>query len=399
MKTLYVTDLDGTLLNPQAKVSEYSVEVINRLVEEGMHFTYATARSLVSSSVVTKGLTTKIPVIAYNGAFIFQPDTGEVLHSVKFSPEEIEQVQKLLEKNNISPLVYSVIEGVEKLSWDVTRENDGIRNYLSRRPGDRRLRPLQDSSNLYQGEIFYFTCVGCREELQPLNDEMLEVKGFSTNFQKELYQPEYFYEIMPAQATKAKAILKLKEIWECDRIVSFGDARNDIPMFQISDECYAMENAVDELKKLATGIIGSNEEDGVARWLEQHFITGGSSMQDFFEKDRYNFTQLINKIREMETVANVILDEETDIEIYEGDKVSKDVLIEILHNFNFLDNLVQDECKKEYEKNHSDVENYQFAPSWIKVSDNGVVIGYWGIKVNSDFDKTFVKIDGKWRMK
>lgn len=271
MKTLYVTDLDGTLLNRQAKVSEYSVEVINRLVEEGIHFTYATARSLVSASVVTEGLTTRIPVIAYNGAFIFQPDTGEVLHSVKFSPEEIQRIQGILEKNNISPLVYSVIDGADKLSWDVTRENEGIKNYLSRRPGDRRLRPLQGNRDLYQGEVFYFTCVGSREELQPLDDEMCGVKGFSTNFQKELYQPEYFYEIMPAQATKAKAILKLKEIWSCDRIVSFGDAMNDLPMFRISDECYAMGNAVAELKELATGIIGSNEEDGVARYLEQHF--------------------------------------------------------------------------------------------------------------------------------
>ena len=50
-------------------------------------------------------------------------------------------------------------------------------------------------------------------------------------------------------------------------------------------------------------------------------------------------------------------------------------------------------------KNRLDIVNYQFAPSWIKVSDNEVVIGYWGIKVNSDFDKMFVKIDGKWRMK
>lgn len=122
-------------------------------------------------------------------------------------------------------------------------------------------------------------------------------------------------------------------------------------------------------------------------------------MRDFFEKNRYNFTQLINKIRVMETIASVILDEETDIEIYEGDKVSKDELIDILQNFNDLDNLVQDECKNEYEKNRLDIDNDQFAPSWIKVLDNEVLIGYWGIKVNSDFEKTFVKIDGKWRMK
>ena len=122
-------------------------------------------------------------------------------------------------------------------------------------------------------------------------------------------------------------------------------------------------------------------------------------MRDFFEKNRYNFTRLINRIRVMETIASVILDEETDIEIYEGDKVSKDELIEILQNFNDLDNLVQDECKKEYEENGLDVENYQFAPSWMKVQNNEVIIGYWGIKVNSDFDKTFVKVDGRWRMK
>ena len=122
-------------------------------------------------------------------------------------------------------------------------------------------------------------------------------------------------------------------------------------------------------------------------------------MQDFFEKDRYNFAQLIDKIRAMEAVANVIIDEETDIEIYEGDKVSKDMLIDILQNFNVLDNFVQDECKNEYKEKGLDIENYQFAPSWMKVLDNEVIIGYWGIKVNSDFDKSFVKVDGKWRMK
>ena len=77
---------------------------------------------------------------------------------------------------------------------------------------------------------------------------------------------------MPAKATKAEAIGQLKKLWDCDRVVSFGDAINDIPMFEISDECYAVENAVDELKAIATGIIGSNENDGVARWLKEHVV-------------------------------------------------------------------------------------------------------------------------------
>ena len=43
-------------------------------------------------------------------------------------------------------------------------------------------------------------------------------------------------------------------------------------MFKISDECYAVENAVEELKQAATGVIGSNEEEGVKRWLAEHVV-------------------------------------------------------------------------------------------------------------------------------
>ncbi len=53
-------------------------------------------------------------------------------------------------------------------------------------------------------------------------------------------------------------------------IVSFGDAVNAIPMFQISDECYAVENAAEELKVMAGGIILGNDDDGVALWLKEN---------------------------------------------------------------------------------------------------------------------------------
>lgn len=122
-------------------------------------------------------------------------------------------------------------------------------------------------------------------------------------------------------------------------------------------------------------------------------------MQDYFEKNRYNFSKLIDKIKVMEAVPNIIIDEKTDIEIYEGNKISKNTLIGILKEINILDNLVQDECKNEYEKSQFNVNNYQFVPAWIEVSDNEVVIGYWGVKVNSNFDKVFIKVDGKWVIK
>jgi hydroxymethylpyrimidine pyrophosphatase-like HAD family hydrolase len=72
---------------------------------------------------------------------------------------------------------------------------------------------------------------------------------------------------MPKNATKANAVLQIKELYGFDKVISFGDGVNDIPMFEISDECYAVANAVPELKEKAAGIIGSNKNDGVAKWL------------------------------------------------------------------------------------------------------------------------------------
>lgn len=58
---------------------------------------------------------------------------------------------------------------------------------------------------------------------------------------------------------------------DCEKLVVFGDGKNDIAMFEIADEAYAVENAVEELKKNATGIIVSNEDDGVAKWLRKNY--------------------------------------------------------------------------------------------------------------------------------
>ena len=75
---------------------------------------------------------------------------------------------------------------------------------------------------------------------------------------------------MPKNATKAHAARQLANLLVCDKIVAFGDAVNDLPLFEAADECYAVANAADALKARATAVIGGNDEDGVAKWLLAH---------------------------------------------------------------------------------------------------------------------------------
>lgn len=70
MRTLYLSDLDGTLLRSDQTISAFTARTINELVKRGMFFSYATARSYITASRVTAGMNAHIPLVLYNGAFI-----------------------------------------------------------------------------------------------------------------------------------------------------------------------------------------------------------------------------------------------------------------------------------------------------------------------------------------
>ncbi len=212
MKTLYVSDLDGTLLRSNETTSEYTNNIINKLTDRGMIFSYATARSLITAKKVTSGLRAEIPLIVYNGAFIVDNLTSEVLAA----------------------------------------------NYFD------------ESVGLVLDDLF-----DSPEKLKPMYDKYKET--FHCVYQKDIYTDEQWLEIMPLEASKANAIKQLQKLLGCDRVVAFGDGRNDIDMFELADESYAVQNADEQLKKYATSVISSNDEDGVAHWLEDNCIVQSSN--------------------------------------------------------------------------------------------------------------------------
>jgi Cof subfamily protein (haloacid dehalogenase superfamily) len=270
VKILYVTDLDGTLLNNEGKLSEFTINTINDLVEKGMYFTYATARSLISASSVTKGLHINIPVVTKNGIFIEKLDTKEKIYSLKFTDEEKNNLMKILVRHCIYPMVYSYINGVEKKSWIKDKENEAIKNEIKSLKDDPRYRPVKDINELYNGDVFHINCMGEKNDLVSVYEYIMKTSNYGCLLQKEYYSEHYWCEILPKKATKGNTISVLKEIIKCDKVISFGDGLNDIEMFKVSDESYAVENAENELKKYATGVIKSNENNGVAYWLKNN---------------------------------------------------------------------------------------------------------------------------------
>lgn len=269
-KTLYVTDLDGTLLTSGQYVSPKSCEIINRLTEQGMIFSYATARSLITAKKVTAGLSVKTPVIVNNGVFIVDSASGEKLVKNIFSAEQGSDIFKTLTKFGILPLVYSIIGDEEKFSYIPQKMTRSMADFLDTRRGDPRHRPLSGEVGMLDGEIFYFACMDEAGSMSEAHEELK--KRYYCVYSKDIYSGDQWLEILPKAATKANAVLQLKEYCGCERLVVFGDGVNDIPMFRAADECYAVENAAPELKEIADGIIGGNNYDSVSGFIEKDFL-------------------------------------------------------------------------------------------------------------------------------
>lgn len=104
--------------------------------------------------------------------------------------------------------------------------------------------------------------------------DALEEKGVYSLIYPEVYRKDYWLEILPKGATKANAVVRLKELLGCDKVICFGDSANDSEMFDVCDEKYAVKNADEWLKKKATGVVGYCEEDGVAKWLAEYAFIG-----------------------------------------------------------------------------------------------------------------------------
>jgi len=269
MKTLYVSDLDGTLLRSDETTSDFTNETINRLVSQGMLFSYATARSYTTAHKVTCGLEARIPLIVYNGTMTVDNTDGKILLQDFFDQSRIRQVLDDLAEHGVFPIVYGFVDGKEKFSYAESLCSKGAREFVATRPNDPRQNPVDDADSLYKGEIFYMTCIDDEAVLAPLYEKYRD--EFHCVFARDFYSGEFWLEFLPPQVSKANAVRRLKAHLGCERLVVFGDGSNDIDMFELADECYAVENAVEQLKKMATGIIGDNNSDAVAKWLLENF--------------------------------------------------------------------------------------------------------------------------------
>lgn len=268
--TLYVSDLDGTLLNSEQQLSNVTINIINKLIEEGMKFSVATARSFDSAGRLIKPLNLKVPIIVHNGVFIYDPVKEEYIVSNYLETSMVKDILRICKETNVEPIIFTRNEKQENRVYYKGISNYGEEHYIKGRlaSGDKRFTLVDDLSICLKENIINILVIGDNEGVGPVYDLLRDRFDANFHYTLDIYSKTYWLEITHKNANKREAVKCLKELLKAEKLVCFGDNLNDSPMFDIADERCAVENAHQALKDAATCIIGSNNDDGVAKYLK-----------------------------------------------------------------------------------------------------------------------------------
>ena len=268
---LFISDLDGTLLDKNAELPAEARDKLNRLIAQGMNFTVATARTYSSAGRILDGLDLRLPVILMNGVLIYDPAAQRYEVVNKLSGIAVERVLELRSKFNIAPFMYRMQDSVMTTAFD-RLANETMHDFYEERVNKYGKKFIQsDRLEDIAADVIYFCFIDSRERLQPMYDAMKNEPDVRMAYYPDIYGDDHYLEIFSAAASKEAGVHYLRERLGADRITAFGDNLNDLPMFAAADEKIAVRNAAEELKARADRIIGANTENGVSAYLAEVF--------------------------------------------------------------------------------------------------------------------------------
>jgi Cof subfamily protein (haloacid dehalogenase superfamily) len=273
MSCLYVSDLDGTLLGSEGTLSDFGRRQLTELLEAGLPFTVASARSLATIREKLLDLPLTLPVINFNGAFLSDLGSGAHRFINSFDPDLLAEILDFFEGVGILP-IFSTFDGERDSLYIERIDNAGLDWYAKERIAarDPRLRPPKPMSEIVREQVVCLTVIEREDRLAPIQEETRSRfdDRIRIYFYENAYSPGWFWMTLhDRRATKRHALeeLLISEGMQADRLVVFGDHLNDLEMFELAGTSVAVANAHPVVLEIATHRIGPNTEDSVVRYL------------------------------------------------------------------------------------------------------------------------------------
>lgn len=272
---LFVSNLDGTLLNSKGQISTYSKVKLNQMLKKNALITVATARASITVTPLMDGVDFNLPIITMNGAALYDLKEKTYLYCKTIDYSTSKKILDVFDKHGLNCFTHTIINDILHIYYgDFT-------NAVEKKVYDsRKLLPLKNyiySSLPENQEVIYFTAIDKLEIIKELYQDIMLLdcsnKIGAMYYKDTNNEGYYFLEIFSEKASQKNAIMELKKRVSADTVVAFGNDVKDMDMIEAADYGYAVNNAVDEVKEVTPNIIGTNDSDSVVKAIEKLFYS------------------------------------------------------------------------------------------------------------------------------
>jgi hypothetical protein len=260
-------DIDGTLANSNRKITDYTKEPLKRIKEKGIYVVLCSGRCNKAVCEYSKQAFASDFAISSNGAHIYNYITDEDFYKDEINYDTLAEIWKFCKKNNIELVLNAkdIQYGNGIFFSDLYKDRQQIYSIkeLEKKEIYQVIINSRNYDNMAQFESFI------------KDKENMKIANYSKEYKLGIRQSKepYYMFINNRTTDKGSAINKFLEAMNIkkEEAICFGDRMNDITMFNSCGKKVAMQNADDDLKRLANYVTSlSNDENGVADFLNKY---------------------------------------------------------------------------------------------------------------------------------
>lgn len=264
MIKMIATDMDGTLLNSKKQLTQTSIKAISVVKNMGIHFTVASGRQYHNIYNVFKQhkLEENVSFVAENGTVVFDKD--KLILANKLDSNIVKSAVELARK---TPSVYPVLCGVDSA-------------YIE----DNHPKVISEVSKYFDRRQFLPNILKCLQHDKITKIALLDITKNAETYVYPIFKHfEKHYQILVSGlewvdlinkgVNKGTAVEMIGALYDAsfNQRMAFGDYLNDVDLLKACKYSFAVENAHENLKKIAYKICPSNDQDGVAESLIKWF--------------------------------------------------------------------------------------------------------------------------------
>ena len=273
--TLFVSDLDGTLLNKEAIVSARSAFLLNEAISRGASFTIATARTPATVASLIRDVEIKLPAVVMTGAMLWNRDHNRYSNSKFIIPDEARKILETYRRLDFPAFIFTLRDNHIHIYHSGRMSEHDTRFMLERIHSPYKTFHIDPETGTTIPEsldnVLLFYAMQPDVPAQRAYDAVRESVRCTPLFYHDIYGDDIaVVETFAHDSSKAAAIDVLARQNGFSRIVAFGDNINDLPMLRRADVAVVPENAVAEVKEMADIIIADNGKDSVAEFIATH---------------------------------------------------------------------------------------------------------------------------------